>query len=35
MSKGVYIFQGGTDTMISMMKDELLKMVLIFKCRRE
>jgi len=25
MSKGVYIFQGGTDTMISMMKDELLK----------
>lgn len=25
MSKGVYIFQGGTDTMISMMKEELLK----------
>lgn len=25
MSKGVYIFQGGTDTMIGMMKDELLK----------
>lgn len=25
MSKGVYIFQGGTDTMITMMKDELLK----------
>ena len=25
MSKGVYIFQGGTDTMISMMRDELLK----------
>jgi phytoene dehydrogenase-like protein len=25
MSKGVYIFKGGTDTMISMMKDELLK----------
>ncbi|MGZ3789479.1 MAG: phytoene desaturase family protein [Bacteriovorax sp.] len=25
MSKGVYIFQGGTDMMISMMKDELLK----------
>lgn len=25
MSKGVYIFQGGTDTMISMMKDELVK----------
>lgn len=25
MNKGVYIFQGGTDTMISMMKDELLK----------
>ena len=25
MSKGVYIFQGGTDLMISMMKDELLK----------
>lgn len=24
MSKGVYIFQGGTDLMISMMKDELL-----------
>lgn len=25
MSKGVYIFQGGTDTMISMMRDELIK----------
>lgn len=25
MSKGVYIFQGGTDTMITMMKEELLK----------
>ena len=25
MSKGVYIFQGGTDTMIGLMKDELLK----------
>jgi phytoene dehydrogenase-like protein len=25
MSKGVYIFQGGTDTMISLMRDELLK----------
>ncbi len=25
MSKGVYIFQGGTDTMIGMMRDELLK----------
>lgn len=25
MSKGVYIFQGGTDTMISMMREELLK----------
>lgn len=25
MSKGVYIFQGGTDTMITMMRDELLK----------
>ncbi len=25
MSKGVYIFSGGTDTMIGMMKDELLK----------
>lgn len=25
MSKGVYIFQGGTDVMINMMKDELLK----------
>lgn len=25
MSKGVYIFKGGTDTMISMMKEELLK----------
>ena len=25
MSKGVYIFQGGTDLMISMMKEELLK----------
>jgi phytoene dehydrogenase-like protein len=25
MSKGVYIFQGGTDTMISLMKEELLK----------
>jgi phytoene dehydrogenase-like protein len=25
MSKGVYIFQGGTDLMISLMKDELLK----------
>lgn len=25
MSKGVYIFQGGTDSMISMMKEELLK----------
>lgn len=25
MSKGVYIFQGGTDTMINMMKDELIK----------
>ncbi len=25
MSKGVYIFQGGTDQMISLMKDELLK----------
>jgi phytoene dehydrogenase-like protein len=25
MSKGVYIFQGGTDLMISMMKDELMK----------
>lgn len=25
MSKGVYIFQGGTDTMIAMMRDELLK----------
>lgn len=25
MSKGVYIFEGGTDTMISMMKDELIK----------
>jgi phytoene dehydrogenase-like protein len=25
MSKGVYIFQGGTDTMIAMMKKELLK----------
>lgn len=25
MSKGVYIFQGGTETMIGMMKDELLK----------
>jgi phytoene dehydrogenase-like protein len=25
MSKGVYIFKGGTDTMISMMKGELLK----------
>lgn len=25
MSKGVYIFQGGTDTMINMMKDELVK----------
>lgn len=25
MSKGVYIFQGGTDTMINMMKEELLK----------
>ncbi|OUR97167.1 phytoene dehydrogenase [Halobacteriovorax marinus] len=25
MSKGVYIFQGGTDLMISMMKDELIK----------
>ena len=24
MSKGVYIFQGGTDTLISMMKDELI-----------
>lgn len=25
MSKGVYIFHGGTDTMIGMMKDEMLK----------
>ena len=25
MSKGVYIFQGGTDTMITMMRDELIK----------
>lgn len=25
MSKGVYIFQGGTDLMVSMMKEELLK----------
>jgi phytoene dehydrogenase-like protein len=25
MNKGVYIFQGGTDKMISMMKDELIK----------
>ncbi len=25
MSKGVYIFQGGTDVLISMMKDELIK----------
>jgi phytoene dehydrogenase-like protein len=25
MSKGVYIFQGGTDLMISMMRDELIK----------
>lgn len=25
MSKGVYIFQGGTDTMIGLMKDELIK----------
>lgn len=25
MSKGVYIFQGGTDVMINMMKDELVK----------
>jgi phytoene dehydrogenase-like protein len=25
MNKGVYIFQGGTDVMITMMKDELLK----------
>ena len=25
MSKGVYIFQGGTDTMINMMKEELIK----------
>ncbi|MBY0413502.1 MAG: NAD(P)-binding protein [Bdellovibrionales bacterium] len=25
MSKGVYIFQGGTDTMIGLMKEELLK----------